>query len=90
MIGYLVAIREGILFSDFLTYFRKSRCLRGIYEICCRVNRPDYGAYNVAQITCDFLAWYLIYQSIVIYYYYYFLWLCSPARAMASSSHEVS
>jgi hypothetical protein len=24
------------------------------------------------------------------YYYYYFLWLCSPARAMASSSHEVS
>jgi hypothetical protein len=24
------------------------------------------------------------------YYYYYFLWLCSIARAMASSLHEVS
>jgi hypothetical protein len=25
-----------------------------------------------------------------VLFYYYFLWLCSPARALASSYHEVS
>jgi hypothetical protein len=41
-------------------------------------------AYQLALI----LFIYYKYQN--MYYYLYFLWLCSPARGMASSYHEVS
>jgi hypothetical protein len=48
--------------------------------------------HHVTQDRDWWLLWcyiYIIYYY-YYYYYYYFLWLCSPARAMASSFHEVT
>jgi hypothetical protein len=44
----------------------------------------------VLQMLCAGSAFGIIVPLVAVIFIFYFLWLCSPARAMASSYHEVS